>query len=317
MCKSRLAQALCGVLLLNAVVSFSLAGTIRHDRSDQLYLNLGAQPAYASVGQLKFSTPNGNYLGSGTLIASNWVLTAAHCVDTATTMQFNVGGGTYSGGRWFAYPQWNGNLAAGYDIGLIQLTAPVSAITPATRYRGQSEIGRTATFVGYGMTGTGLTGAIKYDGKKRGGQNVLDRFYSGSNKTGRILMADFDNPLNKKDNRYGSATPLNLEYLIAPGDSGGGVFVDFGSGPVLVGVNSFGGAYDGKVDSDYGDVSGSTRVSAFNAWIDSFVGYSTLAGKTSANGTDSLPAKLSAVPEPASMSLLVLGVLAFLRRRRS
>jgi hypothetical protein len=32
------------------------------------------------------------------------------------------------------------------------------------------------TAVGYGMTGTGLSGSVTLDGKKRGEQNVIDQF---------------------------------------------------------------------------------------------------------------------------------------------
>jgi hypothetical protein len=311
-------RGLAVLVLLSGAVGVSSAGTIRSDRSDSLYLNLGAQPAYADVGQIQFSTSAGNYLGSGTLIAPNWVLTAGHVVDSANTMKYTVGGKSYTGSRWFAYPSWTGNLASGYDIGLLQLSSSVSGIAPATRYTGTAEIGKTGTYTGYGMTGTGNTGANKYDGKKRAGQNVLDRFYSGNSTTGLILLSDFDNPRNTRDNWYGSATPLNLEYLIAPGDSGGGVFVDFGAGPQLVGVNSFVMSRDGKPNSDYGDASGAARVSPYNGWIDSVLsGALQRAGiYETGNLTGMVGGTLSAVPEPASLSLLVLGTVALLRRRR-
>jgi secreted trypsin-like serine protease len=216
------------------------------------------------------------------------------------------------------------DLSTGYDIALVQLSSAVTGIAPAVRYTGANELGALATSVGFGKTGTGVTGAITFDGKKRAGQNVVDRFYSSQNN--RILLSDFDNPANAADNAFGSSVAGNLEYLIAPGDSGGGLFLDFGQGPLLAGVHSFGSAVDGLVDSDYGDRSGHTRVSVFNSWIDSILG---IGGGSSGNGgnnrggkkkfTAALGAESAAVPEPGSLLMMLVGVASMKlanRRRR-
>jgi Trypsin len=236
-------------------------------------------------------------------------------VDQAAALTFNIGGGSYAASQWAYHSNWTGDLAAGYDIAIVKLsTAPIS-VAPALRYTGSDELGRIGTSVGFGKTGTGLTGAITFDGLKRAGENVIDRFYSGGNK--RIFLSDFDNPTNSSDSSSGSSTPLNLEYLIAPGDSGGGVFVDFGSGPRLTGVHSFGTARDGLINFDYGDISGHTRVSLFNSWIDSIIaggsGGSSGGGKGgkgrrfTSNELEFEAVWAIAVPEPNSLGLLLLG----------
>ena len=94
------------------------------------------------------------------------------------------------------------------------------------------------------------------------------------------MGSDFDDPptsggyTNDGKNYPGSSTPLNLEYCFAPGDSGGGVFVDSASGPLLAGVVSFVtidlpfplgfSQGDGTADASYSDLMASTRVSFFN-----------------------------------------------------
>lgn len=54
---------------------------------------------------------------------------------------------------------------------------------------------------------------------------------------------------------------------MAPGDSGGGVFLTIDSQTYLAGVISFVAGTDGSGNSDYGDVNGFGRVSAFTPWI--------------------------------------------------
>ncbi|MCG3179156.1 MAG: hypothetical protein BIFFINMI_01488 [Phycisphaerae bacterium] len=319
---TRRAGVLLGLLGIVWACAPAMGGTIRADRSDSAYLSLA--DLYPSVGRIDTVARGGAYIGSGTLIGSNWVLTAGHMADKVTTMTFTIGGSTYSADQWVSYPTWKGNLGAGNDIALVHLSSSVSGIAAAQLYTGTSELGQVATFVGYGMTGTGLTGATVFDGQKRAGQNVLDAYYGGSGS--KILMSDFDSPGKASDSHYGSSTPLNLEYLIAPGDSGGGVFIDVGGTSYLVGVNSFGIAWDRNIDSDYGDGMGVTRVSSYADWIDSILtggipapsgGGGKGSGGGGKKGHDLEIGGTTAVPGPATLLLLLGGLpLAGGLRRR-
>lgn len=323
--------ALAGALGLATAAN---AGVIRHDGDPAAYVGLGGSAAYAAVGQIFGAAPTFNFAASATIIAPNWALTAGHVVDQATALTFNVGGGSFSAAEWIAHPKWNGDLGKGYDIGLIRFANDFvvdNGLTPANLYAGTGEIGQTGTAVGFGRSGTGLTGWTSDTPLiKRAGDNVIDMQLLTPGKDNRVLLTDFDNPLNAADSSYGDSAPLGLEYMIAPGDSGGGLFIE-NAGIWLAGVNSFGwGRLDGNPDSDYGDVGGFTRVSSFVDWITEVItgvssggGGGGNGGPPPGRGKNKTFATLLLfdpveVPEPATVTLFGVGLAAafWTRRRR-
>jgi secreted trypsin-like serine protease len=244
------------------------AGTIRDDRNIDSHKLLAAE--YPSVGRLLLNDKT--ELCSGTLVDPNWVLTAGHCIYTKESGQakqatFQIGSKSYEADTATYYQNWDGVEATkGYDIGLLKLTSPVTNITPANLYKGSTEVGEVAAYTGFGRTGDGVTGATKSNtGTKLAGANVIDGYGSDfySNWSNRVLISDFDSP-SESTNLFGSPTPLDLEYSIAPGDSGGGVFID-GS---LAGVNSFGSKDN---NAKYGSFIGATRVSPYVSWINNAI----------------------------------------------
>lgn len=253
----------------------AMGATIRDDQPDSAYLDLGGRLDYAPVGSFVNSF---GLNGSGTLIAPDWVLTAGHNLIAASSGTFTINGASYSSTELIRNPGWQeSNPLGGYDFGLVHLSTPVAGVTPASLYTGSSEFGQMATFVGFGFTGTGLTGYRTLDNRKRAFQNIIDGDFGNPSV---LLGCDFDNPHTTADNAFGSAIPLDLEGSVAPGDSGGGVFLTIGSQIYLAGVISFVAGTDGSGNADYGDVSGFGRVSAFTPWI------------------------ISTVPEPSAATLL-------------
>lgn len=85
---------------------------------------------------------------SGTLIAPDVVLTAAHCARERVT-GFVLGGTRHAVAESAVDPTFGGRCAVGSDVGLVRLRAPVP-VTPAVLARSDPEVGRSCVAVGLG-----------------------------------------------------------------------------------------------------------------------------------------------------------------------
>lgn len=221
---------------------------IRHDVPDARYLELGARfPSAVRVGA------NG---GDGTLIAPEWVLTAAHVAEGMARRSggdfriFVDGDETgYAVRQIILHPDFA--PMGPNDLALIRLDRPVAGVQPAALYRNRDEAGQTLVLVGHGDTKNGLGGEWVMDRKKRGATNVVD------STTSAHLRFDFDSGA--------AATPL--EGTAGPGDSGGPAYILVDSQPYLAGVSSAGRSGSNGPGS-YGAEEYYVRVSSHVKWID-------------------------------------------------
>ncbi len=223
---------------------------IRPDRKDEDYRALAERhPASCLIG-----LPD----GEGTLIAPRWILTAAHIAEAVRTAPSRPRpeflGVAYEIEEIFVHPKWT--KRGPHDIGLLKLKTPVSGVTPVPIYRGSDEVGRVATIVGHGYTGTLAAGPkpkSEWDRSKRAATNKI--------VIAREAFIGFlvDPP----------ETATDLEGTGGPGDSGGPAFIEEDGRIFVAGVSS---ATDDSnsngIVGDFGDREIFTRVSSFAEWID-------------------------------------------------
>lgn len=280
----------CGAAMaLCLLPALSSASTRRHDRTDSLYTTLGN--SFTSVGSVQI----GSSFGSATLIGTNWILTAAH-VQSASTGTFTLNGTTYNVTNLVSHPLWSGDVGIGGFDFCVGFIAGGVVGTPTGYYAGVDELGRISTSVGFGATGTGLTGAVDPGGTKRGFTNFIDA-RNAPDLPG--LISDFDHP-DGSTSSFGDTSPTALEGAVAGGDSGGALFVDFFGSFLQVGVTSYAAGPVGEPFGKYGWLSGYADLTLGADWIQQTTGI----------------APVTPVPEPATMAVLGLGALALIRRKR-
>lgn len=201
---------------------------------------------------LKLRDATGWVLMEGTLIAENWIITAAHGLSSVEPNQnIIVSGQDVTISEIHIHPDWDGE---NNDIALLKIDRNLALKKPVYLYEGQNEVGKEITLVGHGWFGTGLTGPAEDDGKFRMATNKID------NVSDYYLTFRFDEP--------GHPNSTSLEGISGPADSGGPAFIKTERGLELIGISSHqDNAVLGLKEGTYGVIEYYTRISQYTNWI--------------------------------------------------
>lgn len=223
-----------------------LAGTIDPSSKDQDHLDYAAGfPCVIEIRGICKCGGDHEFHASAVAISPHWALTAAHVVEGNKGVYVKIGDRKFPSDKVFVHEKFSEDSLGFADIALCRFRDDLGLDFYPELYDGDDEVSKVASISGYGVTGNFSTGHKIMDQRRRAGSNII----AAGEKD--VLICNLSDRKTK------------MEFLIAPGDSGGGLFI----GKKLAGINSFVSAEDGKPDSDYGDESAHTRVSKFVEWI--------------------------------------------------
>lgn len=192
---------------------------------------------HPAVGFLLAQKSGGLGICTGTLIGTQTVLTAAHCLDEIISAKFRLGSTDYVVSKGVQHSQYSSSVINAYDLGLVVLSSKVSGVMPAPLAKAPPQAGQLITVVGYGVTGTDQTNY----GTKRVTQN---------------LIASVKNQYFRYDGSSNGAGNT------CQGDSGGPSFRLIDDEEVLIGVHATASVPCGIAGNDM-------RVDVFYQWIES------------------------------------------------
>ena len=245
---------------------------------------------------------------SGSLLSDGYsILTAGHCITSSYGSSVPSYVDVYFPGlsspntvtTYYVDPLWTGAYGQGNDLAILRLNqAAPSSAAGYSLYTGIYN-GSPILLAGYGQTGNGTTGINGGFGTLRQGQNRYDTTGSDSRLewSANMLVGDFDNGTDTNNALGSTDSDIPDEVDLGLGDSGGPSFYD----GEIIGVHDLGACFSATEsgpctvppslstgdNSYFGQLFADTGVAADASWIES-----------------------EETPEPASSSLVVLGLAA-------
>jgi secreted trypsin-like serine protease len=270
---------------------------------------------YSSVG---YTLTSAGGLGSVVALDPYWVLTAAHVVESSPALMVMGDPNAGTEGLYFYFDQviTHPDYVSGEfhdDLALIKLSAldPIipnpgvvdASFATLSNIDLGSGLPSTATLTGYGLTSV--------DGTVDLAEPLLRRYGVAATDPAGPPVPPFD---------PGFPVDCSLAMLLctysttggAPGDSGGAMWLDYGAGEVVAGINSF--IFDesdlanppGEPDWTDGYWTVGTSTAYYRDWITSHVPTAMFGG--------------SPVPVPSALWLFgsgLIGLIAIARRRKT
>lgn len=230
-------------LILSILLPFySHAIVMRHDIEPEKYQVQQAQ--YESVIDLNFLT--------GTLIAPQWILTAAHGTPyMPSNQEITINQQKYNVMYIIQHPEYNKDTLS-HDITLLKLDRPVPNVTSTGIYTLADEKSQHVWFVGRGKIGNGQVGITGSTTVLNQAENIIE------NAEDLWITFVFDSPQNNA---------LALEGISGPGDSGGPAFINTATGLKVAGVSSHQRNNDNG-EGLYGVEEYYSRTSTHQQWIE-------------------------------------------------
>jgi hypothetical protein len=258
-------------------------------------------PGWNSIGQ--FTTQVGSAVFLGNHGGAAWFLTANHVPTSGNTLQI----ANQSFTQFFAAQQ-----IGTADLKVFRLNTELIGLTPVTLATSQPTVGASVVMMGYGRTGTKVTWDLTTNPWTEGGSGAEGYTWSGPN-----VMRWGTNEVHQRNISSGGTIYFTTDFDAVAGqaqgslgDSGGAVFIKNGGNWELAGIMLAVGVLDNGIYlNSFTGQPGSTSVASitgapnnksvtFNAQIATYEA-----------------AIQAAIPEPSSLSLVLLSLLGLWGRK--